>query len=142
MHHDQAIDAGSVPTQTFEWGAIKWLVTPDSIEGAGLTFGEVLLLPGQGHARHNHPESEEILYVLSGGGEQMLEHGGQEAWFPVAAGDTIYVSTAQFHSTVNHGWQPMRLLAIYNPGGAEGALTGLPDLQQLDAGEMPAWTRS
>src|ERR671936_1275845 len=89
------------PVQAFEWGAIKWLVTPDDTEGAALTFGEVLLLPGQGHARHNHSESEEILYVLSGEGEQMLEDGGEESWFPVAAGDTIYVSRAQFHSTVN-----------------------------------------
>ena len=142
MHHDQAVDPNAVPTQTFEWGAIKWLVTPESIEGAGLTFGEVLLLPGQGHARHNHPESEEILYVLSGEGEQMLDAGGEEKWFPVKAGDTIYVETAQFHSTMNRSWQPMRLLAIYNPGGPEKVLAELPDFQEVEAGAFPSWTRS
>jgi oxalate decarboxylase/phosphoglucose isomerase-like protein (cupin superfamily) len=52
------IDPGSVPTQTFDWGAIKWLVTPERIRGAGITFGEVVLLPGKGHDRHNHPEEE------------------------------------------------------------------------------------
>jgi oxalate decarboxylase/phosphoglucose isomerase-like protein (cupin superfamily) len=122
----EPIDPAAKPVQTFEWGAIKWLVTPDDTEGAGLTFGEVLLLPGQGHARHNHPESEEILYVLSGEGEQMLEDG-EERWYPVKAGDTIYVPTAMFHATVNRGWQPLRLLALYNPGGAEKALRELPD---------------
>jgi oxalate decarboxylase/phosphoglucose isomerase-like protein (cupin superfamily) len=122
----QPIDPDAKPVQTFEWGAIKWLVTPDDTEGAGLTFGEVLLLPGQGHARHNHPESEEVLYVLSGEGEQMLEDG-EERWYPVKAGDTIYVPTAMFHATVNLGWQPLRLLALYNPGGAERALRELPD---------------
>ena len=141
MPNDRAIDPNSVPTQTFEWGAIKWLVTPDATPGAKLTIGEVILLPGQGHARHNHPESEEILYVLSGEGEQMLD-AGEERRFPVRAGDAIYVETAQFHSTVNRSWQPMRLLAVYNPGGAEKALAELPDFRELEPGGLPAWTRA
>ena len=64
----QAVDPNAIPTQTFDWGAIKWFVTPELPEGAGITFGEVVLQPGRGHDRHNHPESEEILYVLSGEG--------------------------------------------------------------------------
>ena len=131
----EPIDPGAKPVQTFEWGAIKWLVTPDDTEGAALTFGEVLLLPGQGHARHNHPESEEILYVLSGEGDQMLDVDGEERWFPVRDGDTIYVPTAMFHATVNRGWEPMRLLAVYNPGGAEKALRELPDFGESSSAE-------
>lgn len=135
----QAVDPKSVPTQTFDWGAIKWLVTPDATEGAGVTFGEVVLQPGRGHDRHNHPGSEEILYVLSGEGEQMLDDGEP---FPVKPGDTIYVPTGVFHSTRNTGWEPMRLLALYNPGGAEKVLEGLPDFAQVAPGEVPGWTRS
>jgi oxalate decarboxylase/phosphoglucose isomerase-like protein (cupin superfamily) len=134
-----AVDPSSIPTHTFDWGAIKWLVTPDQTENASLTFGEVLLLPGQGHARHNHPESEEILYVLSGEGDQMLEQDGKEDWFPVKPGACIYVPTAVFHSTVNRGWAPLRLLALYNPGGAEKALAGLPDFHEVPAGQDVAW---
>ena len=134
----QAIDPRSVPTQTFDWGAIKWFVTPGGTPGAGMTFGEVVLLPGLGHDRHNHPESEEILYILSGEGEQMLDDG---ALFPVRAGDTIYVPTAVFHSTRNTGWEPLRILAIYNPGGPERALEGLPDFQEVPAGEAPRLRR-
>ena len=135
----QAVDPHAVPTQTFEWGAIKWLVTPEATEGAGITFGEVVLQPGKGHDRHNHPESEEVLYVVSGEGEQMLDDGEP---FPVKAGDTIYVPTAMFHSTRNTGWAPMRLLALYSPAGAEKALEGLPDFEQLPPGEVPGWQRS
>ncbi len=90
-----------------------------------------MLLPGKGHDRHNHPESEEVLYVLAGEGEQMLDDGGENT-FPIKAGDTIYVPTAMFHSTVNTGWQPLRLLALYNPGGAEKALRDLPDFREGD----------
>jgi oxalate decarboxylase/phosphoglucose isomerase-like protein (cupin superfamily) len=135
----QAVDPNAIPTQTFDWGAIKWFVTPELTQGAGITFGEVVLQPGRGHDRHNHPESEEILYVLSGEGEQMLDDG--EA-FNVKPGDAIYVPTGVFHSTRNTGWEPMRLLAVYNPGGPEKVLEGLPDFQQVDAGSVPDWTRS
>ena len=134
-----AVDANSIPTQTFDWGAIKWLVAPGITQGASFTFGEVVLLPGQGHARHNHPQSEEILYVLSGEGEQTIDDGTP---FPVRPGDTIYVPTAVFHSTMNTGWAPLRLLAIYNPGGPEKDLEGLPDFQALPADQVPSWTRS
>ncbi|MBV9280175.1 MAG: cupin domain-containing protein [Chloroflexi bacterium] len=133
------IDPASVPTQTFDWGAIKWLVTPEGTPGAGITFGEVVLLPGKGHDRHNHPDAEEILFVLSGEGRQMLN---DEEPFPVKAGDTIHVPTAAFHSTVNTGWEPMRLLAIYHPGGPEKALEALPDFREVPAGQSPTWTRT
>lgn len=134
----QTIDPHSVPTQTFDWGAIKWFVTPGGTPGAGITFGEVVLLPGLGHDRHNHPDSEEILYILSGEGEQVLDDG---APFPVRAGDAIYVPTAVYHSTRNTGWEPLRILAIYNPGGPEQALAGLPDFKEIPAGQTPILTR-
>ncbi len=131
------IDPNEIPTATFDWGAIKWFVTPDRTNSQ-MTLGEVVLLPGMGHDRHNHPDAEEILYVLSGEGMQMIEDGTP---FPVKAGDTIYVPTAVFHSTRNTGWQTMRLLAMYNPGGSEKGLEGLPDYQEVPAGKAPAWSR-
>jgi len=132
------VNASDLPTMTFGWGATKWLVTPDVTPGATISFGEVVLMPGQGHDRHNHPVSEEILYVLSGEGVQMLDDGEP---FPVRAGDTIYVPTAVFHSTLNTGWAPLRLLALYNPGGPEKDLESLPDFAEVPAGSLPGWVR-
>jgi oxalate decarboxylase/phosphoglucose isomerase-like protein (cupin superfamily) len=127
-----------LPTQTFGWGTIKWLVTPDRTQGAGLTFGEVVLLPGRGHDRHNHPDAEEILYVLSGEGQQMV---GDTEPFPVRAGDTVYVPIGVYHSTRNTGWSPMHLLAIYNPGGPEKQLEQLPDFAEVPPGMVPSLVR-
>ena len=132
------IDPESIPTVTFAWGGIKWFVSPSATTGAQLSFGEVILLPGKGHERHNHPESEEILYVLSGEGTQMIDDAEP---FTIRAGDTIYVPTAVFHSTINSGWAPLRMLAIYNPGGPEKALESLPDFRELPAGVPLPWAR-
>ena len=133
------IDPGTVPTQTFDWGAIKWFVTPTAINGAIMAFGEVVVMPGGGHDRHNHPDAEEILYFLSGEGQQMLDDGEP---FAVAAGDTIYIPAGVYHSTRNTGWEPLRILALYNPGGPELALADLPDFKELPAGRAPRWSRA
>jgi oxalate decarboxylase/phosphoglucose isomerase-like protein (cupin superfamily) len=139
LSNPNPIDPASVPTQTFDWGAIKWFVTSTTTPGAGITFGEVVVLPGGGHGRHNHPDAEELLYVISGEGEQMVDDGEP---FPIRAGDTIYIPLGIYHSTLNTGWTPLRVLALYNPGGPELALSGLPDFRELPEGEVPAWVRT
>ena len=37
------VDASKIETQTFDWGIIKWLVSPDITPGANITFGQVVL---------------------------------------------------------------------------------------------------
>jgi len=134
-----AIEPADLPTQTFEWGQIKWFVSPDLTADTSLTFGEVILMPGKGHDRHDHPGSEEVLYVLSGSGEQTIDGVNSGEPFAFGPGDTVHIPAGTFHSTLNTGWEPMRLLAVYNPGGAEEALTGLPDFRELSPGSLPEW---
>ena len=123
----------------FDWGVIKPLVATDNTQDPALSLMHVVLLPGQGHERHNHPDSDEILYILAGTGEQMVDDGDP---FPVTAGQAVFIPKAAFHSTVNTGWEPLTLLAIYAPAGAEQVLKGLPDYRELAPGEAPPLTRS
>jgi oxalate decarboxylase/phosphoglucose isomerase-like protein (cupin superfamily) len=120
---------------SFDWGVIKPLVAGVSDT---VSLMHVVLLPGQGHERHNHPDADEILYVLSGTGEQMVD---DTTTFEVRPGHTVWIPKAAFHSTVNTGWEPLVLLAVYAPGGAENALKGLPDYRELAPGEAPRLTR-
>jgi quercetin dioxygenase-like cupin family protein len=128
-----------VQTRAFDWGTIKWLVTPHLDEGAGLTTGEVIIYPGQGHAPHQHPGEEEVIYVISGKGSQTVGDG--EA-FDIAEGDAIYIPRDAVHSTYNTTWSPLRLVVVYTPGGAETGLDGLPDARILPAGEAPTWVQN
>jgi oxalate decarboxylase/phosphoglucose isomerase-like protein (cupin superfamily) len=98
-----------------------------------------VLLPGRGHDRHNHPDADEILYVLAGAGDQMVDDGEP---FAVHPGQAIWIPTGAYHSTVNTGWEPLVLLAIYAPAGAEEVLKTLPDYRELAAGEAPGLVRT
>ena len=62
--------------------------------------------------------------------------------FDVRPGDTIYIPSAIYHSTINSGWEPLRLLALYNPGGAERALLDLQDHRVTAAGRTVALRRA
>lgn len=43
--------------------------------------------PGQGNTRHNHPDSEQFIFVVSGCGTQMVEmEPGHPVTQPIGAG--------------------------------------------------------
>jgi oxalate decarboxylase/phosphoglucose isomerase-like protein (cupin superfamily) len=131
------VTPADVETMVFDWGTIKWL-SEARVTGSGAAAGVVILGPGKGHARHNHPGSEEILYYISGEGEQMVEDDqGRPMVRHVRAGDVAYIPEGVYHATENTSWEPMRLLAVYVPGGPEAILRQLPDCVLLPAGELP-----
>jgi oxalate decarboxylase/phosphoglucose isomerase-like protein (cupin superfamily) len=112
---------------------MKWLVTPDQNDNTGFTVGELIIFPGKGHERHNHEGSDELLFFLSGEGVQMVDDGDP---FPVKTGDAIFLKDGMYHSTMNAGWSPLRILAVYCPGGQEKGFKDLPDFRGLPAGAV------
>ncbi|MCA2434317.1 cupin domain-containing protein [Rhizobium johnstonii] len=119
----------------FDWGKLSLTVAPE-INGASRFSGGVVELPsGEGHSRHNHPGAEEIIFVISGEGEQMVEdETGNPITRKVASGCTIYVPESRFHSTKNTGGGPMLLFVVYSPAGPELVLRDLPDFRLLPPG--------
>ena len=95
------VNPATVETQVFDWGTIKWLSEPRVTGTERFTMGVVLLQPGKGHVRHNHAGTEEILYVVSGQGKQMIDIDGEQ-WEPFAAGDMIHIPADNFHSHGEH----------------------------------------
>jgi oxalate decarboxylase/phosphoglucose isomerase-like protein (cupin superfamily) len=119
----------------FDWGKLSLTVGPE-VNGAERFSGGIVDLPcGQGHTRHNHPGAEEIILVLSGEGEQMVEdEAGNPITQKVGPGCTIYVPESRFHSTINTGAGPMQLFVVYSPAGPELGLRDLPDFRLLPRG--------
>ena len=116
----------------FAWGRLTVTVGPQ-VNGAKRFSGGVVDVPaGQGHSRHNHPGAEEIIFVISGSGEQMVEDAqGNPLVQKVGPGCTIFVPESRFHSTINNGGGPMQLFVVYSPAGPEEALRELPDFRVL-----------
>ena len=116
----------------FDWGQIALTIGPEVNGAQRFSAGIVTVAPGGGHARHNHPGSEEIILVMAGTGEQMVEddHGTPETQ-QVGPGCTIYVPESRFHATLNTGDVAMTLFVVYSPAGPELALRDLPDFRLL-----------
>ena len=126
VHPDQVSAFG------FDWGQLALTVGPE-VNGAKTFSGGVVDLPaGQGHARHNHVGAEEIIFVISGNGEQMVEDdAGNPIVREVGPGTTVFIPESRFHSTLNSGTGPMQLFVVYSPAGPELALRDLPDFRLL-----------
>ena len=63
------------------------MATPDHNGSERLSAGVVQLEPGKGYELYTHPESDEILYVVGGEGEQTVAGETRE----VSAGEMIFV---------------------------------------------------
>ncbi|MBV8098054.1 MAG: cupin domain-containing protein [Verrucomicrobia bacterium] len=107
----------------FDWGKIHFLSEPQVTNAERFSFGIVELAQGKGHARHNHPGAEEIIYVVSGEGEQMVD---DQPPVKVGPGASVYIPADIYHSTVNTGNEPLRLIVVYSPAGPERLLREIP----------------
>ncbi len=119
------VEKDDVEAQVFDWGRLSWLSEPRVTAAERFSTGLVVLEPGKGHDRHNHPYSEEILYVISGTGLQTVEHPGKVEEREVGPGTLVHIPTALYHSTVNNGDVAMELIAVYAPFGPEAELREL-----------------
>jgi oxalate decarboxylase/phosphoglucose isomerase-like protein (cupin superfamily) len=116
----------------FDWGQLTLTVGPGVNSAERFSGGLVDVAPGGGHARHNHPGAEEIILVIDGTGEQMVEdEHGNPVTQKVGPGCTIYIPESRFHATLNTGPGPMKLFVVYSPAGPEQALRELPDFTLL-----------
>ena len=123
------VQCADVETQVFDWGRLNWLSEPLVTAAEHFSCGVVELAPGKGHERHNHPYSEEILYVIEGTGIQTVELESGMLEKEIGPGELVHIPTAVYHSTVNNGDSPMKLIAIYAPFGPEAELRKLEGVQ-------------
>lgn len=127
------IEPDDVESQLFDWGVLKWMNTPEITGSDRFSAGVVKLEPGKGHERHTHPDSDEILYVIRGEGEQEVADTTRD----IETGEMVFIPEGVEHGTLNTGWEPLILLAVYAPPGPEAVLQDLPDCETIPPGEIP-----
>lgn len=134
-----AITPADVETLMASWVTGKVLAEP-SISGVkNLSAVSIYFDPGQGHSRHSHPESEQLIFMISGEAEMMIEfEEGQPRTQIIRGGDLVSIPKGAHHSTFNLGWEPVRILAVYSPAGPEAGMRGSAEFTVLPAGQVPA----
>lgn len=121
----------------FDWGRLALTVGPEVNGAKQLSAGVVFVPPGQGHTRHNHPGAEEIIFIIKGNGEQMVEdEAGTPVTQQVGPGCSIFIPESRFHSTLNTGDEAMEIFVVYSPSGPELALRELPDFHIIPAADL------
>ena len=107
-------------TQSFPWGAIKWLMGQPIDPDAEQTFGTVYINAGERNPEHYHPNCEEILHVLSG----TCDHTLGEEVYSMGPGDTVRVPAGVMHQAINTGWEPLRAIVSYSSGDRQTVFEG------------------
>ncbi len=121
-----------------EWVTAKVLSTPGLTGVKNMSAVSLYFEPGQGHARHNHLESEQFIFVVSGNGTQMVEmEPGRPVTQDISAGSLVCIPRGAYHETFNTGWEPMRLLAVYSPCGPETFMRDSEEFRVIPAGQVP-----
>ena len=111
-----SVNAADVVSTELSWEVAKWLIT-SADHNSAMSLGEVIVLPGQSHEWHNHEDSDEVVYVISGRGSFTVGEGNR---IPIGPGDALHIPVGVFHDSHNTGWAPLHLLVMYSPGGPEG----------------------
>lgn len=100
-----------VPAVKFPWGWIRWLMNAEIDPQSELTVGIVYVEPHQMNPLHIHPNSAEVMHVLSGA----CEHLTGKRWDKLKAGDTIRIpQNAPHRARTAEG--PVLSMIIYNTG--------------------------
>jgi quercetin dioxygenase-like cupin family protein len=96
----------------YPWGWIRWMMNSELDRGAEQTFGIVQINAGQRNPLHKHPNCEELLYVLSGSFENVMN--GKTV--VMHAGDIVRIPANTPHQGINNTKEPMRAVISYSSG--------------------------
>ena len=95
----------------YPWGWLRWLMSDQIDPKAELTLGIVYVEPRSTNQLHIHPNSAEILHVLSGS----CEHRRGDEWIKLKAGDTLRIPKNTPHMARTQDQSMLAMLA-YDTG--------------------------
>jgi Putative regulator of cell autolysis len=110
---------GSTGVNYFDWGQVEWIYEPDAANSFNMmSIGIYTILPGKKQEMHIHYGDEQLLYVLSGRGRQLI---GENMTLK-ETGSLFHIEAGSSHETVNIGDEPLRELVISIPANFENNL--------------------
>lgn len=76
---------------------VYWLITRETVGAENIVLGASTFEPGGVHEHHRHPNGDEILFILEGGGKHLTPNG--EAG--LGAGEIAFIPANEYHGFDN-----------------------------------------
>jgi uncharacterized cupin superfamily protein len=91
---------------------MRWLANEDSLGAKKLSVCVIRVLPGETvRPAHSHPNSEELIYIITGSGKVMIENEVGE----IRAGSAILFEQGKIHMLKNSGDIEMKVICFFAP---------------------------
>jgi len=100
-----------IEPQKFPWGWIRWVMNDQLDPATEMTVGLVQVEAHQSNPPHVHPNSAEILHMLSG----TCEHRLGDQWFALKKGDTLRIPRGVPHCARTQD-EPFLAMILYDTG--------------------------
>lgn len=104
------IKSDDAETHHLEWGTLKHL-SEKSIDPLICRVASAFFLPGKKQPLHEHPQEDEVIYIISGSAEYYFDGNKHHISF----GDLIYIPSGTKHYTFNNSLEPLRYISIKIP---------------------------
>lgn len=111
MEKASVLSASETKTIPFDWGSLTWLANAELGNSTDLTVGKCVLKAGAENPLHRHPNCSEVLVVLEGTIEHVIEDGRKVRMNP---GDCINLPVNLPHKAQNVGSEDAILLIAFS----------------------------
>ena len=105
-----------VQPESYAWGALHWLTSAATNGARELTLGHTVVEAGGRNPLHRHPNCEEVLYVLGGEIEHIVEGAPN---MRMKAGEAILIPRNLKHQAINVGTGKAELLVAFSSAHRE-----------------------
>lgn len=92
-------------------------IGPQNSAARNLTVGVAVFPAGSAPPGHVHAAEEEVIYVVSGGGELVTGEGT----VALGPGVAVYIPAGLHHATVSSGPDPLELVSVFSPPVVPGS---------------------
>ena len=91
---------------------MRWLANQDSLQAKNLSVCVIRVMPGETvRPAHSHPNSEELIYIITGSGKVMIENEVGD----VKSGSAILFEQGKVHMLKNTGDIEMKVICFFAP---------------------------